>query len=147
MISDKVAVTGSLDIILFDSVGDVKIKLQKHNLVVDSGLEFICSRMVSSSDAAMSHMGVGSNSSTPTSADSSLQAQVGTRASLDITNASGATVVYRGVFGSSQSVGTLREAGIFNAASGGTMLCRAVFPAIEKSSDDTLVIRWTISIS
>lgn len=147
MIADKLTVTGSLDIFLFDAAGDIKLELQKHNLVVDSGLEFICSRMVSGSDAVMSHMGVGSNSSTPTSADSSLQDQVGTRASLDISSASGTTVVYRGVFGSSQNVGTLREAGIFSAASSGVMLCRAVFPAIEKSSDDTLVIRWTISIS
>ena len=147
MIADRVSVTGSLDITLFDSAGNVKVELREHNLVVNSGLQFICSRMVSGSDGAMSHMGVGSNSSTPTSADASLQAQVGTRASLDIANASGATVLYRGVFEASQSVGTLREAGIFNAASGGTMLCRAVFPAIEKSSDDTLVIRWTISIS
>ena len=43
-------------------------------------------------------------------------------------------------------VAALREAGIFNAASSGTMLARAVYANIDKQAGDTLTITWTVTI-
>jgi hypothetical protein len=43
--------------------------------------------------------------------------------------------------------GAISEAGIFNASSGGTMLCRTVFPVVNKQASDTIAITWTITIS
>jgi hypothetical protein len=42
--------------------------------------------------------------------------------------------------------GALTEAGIFNAGSGGTMLSRVVFSAINKGAADSLTISWTITV-
>ena len=38
---------------------------------------------------------------------------------------------------------TIPEAGVFNAASAGTMYSRATFTAINKGAADTLQITWT----
>ena len=41
----------------------------------------------------------------------------------------------------------IKEAGIFNAATGGTMLARTTFAVINKGTDDTVSISWTITVS
>lgn len=41
---------------------------------------------------------------------------------------------------------SLTEAGIFNAASAGTMLCRTVFPVINKGVNDTMTVTWTVNL-
>jgi hypothetical protein len=40
----------------------------------------------------------------------------------------------------------ITEAGIFDAETGGSMLCRTVFPVVTKMAADTITITWTISI-
>ena len=39
------------------------------------------------------------------------------------------------------------EAGVFNASSSGTMLCRTVFPVVNKGADDTMSVTWTITLT
>jgi len=41
----------------------------------------------------------------------------------------------------------LTEAGILNSVTGGTLLCRTVFAAVNKGANDTLQITWTVSIA
>jgi len=41
----------------------------------------------------------------------------------------------------------ITEAGIFNAASSGDMLCRTVFAVLNKAAADSMVITWTITLS
>ena len=45
------------------------------------------------------------------------------------------------------ATGAVTEAGIFNAASGGTMLCRTVFSVVNKGADDSLSVTWTITLT
>ena len=61
--------------------------------------------------------------------------------------ASSNTVIYSAGFGLGVGTGAITEAGIFNAASSGTMLCRTVFSVINKGILDSMVITWTITIS
>ena len=39
------------------------------------------------------------------------------------------------------------EAGIFNAATSGTMLCHVIFPVVNKQADDTMSVTWTITLT
>jgi hypothetical protein len=39
------------------------------------------------------------------------------------------------------------EAGIFNALTGGDMLCRTVFPVVNKGADDTMSVTWTVTLN
>jgi hypothetical protein len=41
----------------------------------------------------------------------------------------------------------ITEAGVFNAASAGTMYSRATFTAINKGAADTLQITWTYTLT
>jgi len=43
--------------------------------------------------------------------------------------------------------GAITEAGIFNASSSGTMLCRVVFSALNLTSTDSISVDWTITLS
>ena len=45
------------------------------------------------------------------------------------------------------STGAITEAGIFNALTAGTMLCRTTFPVVNKAAGDSIVITWVVTIS
>ena len=47
----------------------------------------------------------------------------------------------------STGTGAITEAGILNAGSGGTLLCRTVFSVVNKASSDSMTITWTVTIS
>ena len=55
--------------------------------------------------------------------------------------------VYVSAFEAGDATGAVTEAGIFNAASGGDMLCRTVFSVVNKAADDTMSVTWTITLS
>ena len=61
-------------------------------------------------------------------------------------------VQYVATFAANVATGPLNEAGIFNATTAGTMLCRTVFGGgssgvINKGANDTLTITWKITVS
>jgi len=167
---------GSVDIKVYGPDGEVKDSRYIPNLVVQSGKTFIATRMLGSGgDSArdtstltscMSHMAIGTSNTSAASSDTSLAAEVVvdgdiaaySRASLSTSSYSTGIVTYVATFGTnnpertdSSNTTAITEAGIFNSsntqASGGTMLCRTTFNAVNKGNDDTLQITWTITIS
>jgi hypothetical protein len=56
-------------------------------------------------------------------------------------------VTYVATFSAGTGTGAVVEAGIFNAASAGTMLCRTVFAVVNKGVDDAMTITWQITVS
>lgn len=146
MIKDSLKATGKLVLSLYDKNNNVKKVVEVPNLVVTTGLNFIASRMVGTTSAVMSHMAVGSTNTTANTSQISLQAEV-SREALIGALATGSTITYNATFGPGSGTGTLVEAGVFNAPTGGTMLCRTVFPAIVKEVDDILTINWLVTIS
>jgi len=143
--SKNVKVTGHLKIQKYDPVGQLIQELEVPNLVVTVGKEHIASRMVGTASASMSHMGVGSNSTSPVVSNTSLVSQLG-RVELDDITVNGALIIYSATFGPTVATGSLTEAGIFNASTGGTMLCRTTFPVVTKQATETIAITWTVSI-
>ena len=138
--------TGKLDIILKDSDGNIKQELHVPNLVVKVGKNFIASRMVGTSSPAMSHMAIGTNTTAPESANTSLGKEIA-RVALDSATAAANTVSYSATFPAGTGSGAITEAGIFNAASSGTLLCRTTFAVVSKSDSDSLTIKWNVTIS
>lgn len=147
MITDQIKIRGNLDIVIRDGNGEVKETRKERNLVVTAGLGFIASRMKDTTDSAMSHMAVGSDSTAAAAGNTDLGSILGSREALDSTTVSGATVTYVSSFEAGDGTGAITEAGIFNAATGGTMLCRTVFSTVNKAADDTMTITWTITLS
>lgn len=137
---------GTLKIVLQDESGQVKDTREIPNLVVTVGKTFIASRMVGTASAIMSHMAVGSSSTAPAAGDTVLGSELG-RVALTSGTSSGAVATYVATFGTGVGTGAIVEAGIFNAASAGTLLCHTTFAVVNKGANDTMTITWTVTIS
>ena len=142
---DTFSVKGNLKIVLTDANGDVKDTRELKNLVVTAGKSHIASRMASNTAVIMSHLAVGTTNTTATVGQTTLVAEID-RVPLDSSSVSGATVQYQATLPAGNATGSLKEAGIFNASSNGTMLCRTVFSPLVKASDDTVVIVWDVTV-
>jgi hypothetical protein len=150
MIHENLKLTGQLNIVLKDKDGNVKDEREVKNLVVNAGLGYITSRMVGTAKAVMSHMALGSGTTAAAAGQTDLVTILGAREVLDSTTISGAnnqSVVYVSSFEAGDATGAVTEAGIFNALTGGDMLCRTVFSVVNKGADDTLAVTWTITLS
>ena len=95
---------------------------------------------------AMSHMAIGTGSTAAAAGDSALGAEAG-RVALTSTTVSSNEVAYVATFGAGTGTGAITEAGILNASSSGTLLCRTVFSVVNKGSADSMTITWTVTVS
>jgi hypothetical protein len=150
MINENLKLRGDVNIVLRDKDGNVKDEREIKNLVVNAGLAYIASRMVGTAKAVMSHMGLGAGTTAAGAAQTDLVSMLGAREALDSTTIAGvnsAKVVYVSSFEAGDATGAVTEAGIFNAAVGGDMLCRTVFAVVNKAADDTMTVTWTITLN
>lgn len=147
-IQDNIKMTGRLNIVLTDADGNVKDQREVDNLVVTVGKSYVASRMKDATATAMSHMSVGTTSTAPAVGDTALGAEIASsRTALTSTTVTTNSVAYVCTFGTGVGTGAIVEAGIFNAASAGTMLCRTTFSVINKGASDTLTITWTVTVN
>lgn len=116
------------------------------NLVVTVGLQHIADQMSDQGNAAMTHMAVGTGTTAAAASDTALVTELD-RNVLDSTTQSGAGVIYVAAWAAGDGTGALTEAGIFNQASGGVMLCRTVFSVKNKGAGDSMTLTWTITFS
>ena len=116
------------------------------NLIVTSGKVWAANMLTAGTGTVMSHMAVGSNSTTPTLTDTTLNTEI-TRVTLQTAggSVSGSTITFTAVFGAGIGTGTWAEAGVFNAASAGTMFNRATFSSFTKGAGDQVTIVWTVT--
>lgn len=145
MLNDQLKVTGDVVVEITGADGQVKDRREIKNLVVSTGKTYIAGRIVGT-PTAMSHMSVGSNSTAAATGDTALGAELG-RVALGSSASSGAVVTYTASFPAGTGTGAVVEAGIFNASSAGTMLCRTVFAVVNKGADDAMSITWAITVS
>jgi hypothetical protein len=100
---------------------------------------------------AMSHMAVGSGSVAAAAGNTALGSELGrvtlTSTTIVTTSVTNDAVQYVATFNAGTGTGAVTEAGILNAASAGTMLCRTVFAVINKGALDTLTITWKVTVA
>jgi len=146
-IQSFVPITGEVFLELLDENGELKMEQRVHNLVVDAGENHIADQLSSSpGGAAMGWMAIGTGSTAAAFGDTALGAEVDRNALTSRTDSVN-VVTYVGTWAAGDGTNSaLREAGIFNAASTGTMLARAVYSNIDKQAGDTLTITWTVTI-
>ena len=148
MIIDNLEITGALQISLNN-----EIVHQCDNLVVTAGKNWVANRFKDDGGGftqlgEMTHMAVGSGSAAAAVGNTALGTELNR---IALTTAGGtvsnATVQYDATWSDAIGALAIEEAGIFNAASGGDMLARTVFAIINKGTDDTVSISWTITVS
>lgn len=145
-INEQLSIKGQVTIIKYDIDGNITDKRIIPNMVVTNGKAFIASRMVGTTATVMTHMGIGTGATDPLVTQSELVAQTSARIALS-TSVSGSAITYVATFGAGVSTGSIQEAGIFNALTAGTMLCRTKFPVVVKAVGDSIVITWVITVS
>jgi hypothetical protein len=146
--NEKIVATGTLKITVTAPDGSVKQEQEVKNLVVTTGLGYIASRMKDATATAMSHMAIGTGTSAAAAGNTTLGTE-SARVALASTNVTANAVAYAATFpaGTPASLTAITEAGIFNASSGGTMLCRTVFSVVNKDVGDTMSITWTVTMA
>jgi hypothetical protein len=142
---DNIKVTGDVSIVLRGPDGQIKQQQEIKNLVVTTGKNFIAGRMTGTS-TVMSHMAIGSSSTAAANGDTTLGSELG-RVALSSGTTSGAVTTYSATFPAGTGTGAVVEAGILNAASAGTMLCRTTFSVVNKGANDTITVTWQVTIS
>tara|TARA_R100001377_G_scaffold82618_1_gene63193 strand:- start:565 stop:1002 length:438 start_codon:yes stop_codon:yes gene_type:complete len=145
MINDGFNITGRLQIEL-----NGKVVRDIDNLVTTAGKAFVAASMLkttSNSPAAMTHMALGTDTTNPAVADTTLGTELSGRVSLTSAAVSNNVVTYIATFAAGVSTGAIVEAGIFNASSGGTLLCHTEFAVVNKGSADAITITWTVTVS
>lgn len=145
MLQDSLKVTGDVLVEITGADGTLKDRREIKNLVVTTGKEFIAARMVGT-PTEMSHMAIGAGTAAAAAGDTALGSELG-RVSLASDSASGAVVTYTASFPAGTGTGAVTEAGVLNAGTGGTMLCRTVFAVVNKGADDAMSITWQITVS
>jgi hypothetical protein len=144
-------IKGRLTVEHRNAAGQVVNTFEVDNLVVTDGKQHIASRLGDASPpTAMSHMAIGSDSTTAAITQEALISELGrvglTSTTVNVT-ANNSTVTYAATFPAGTGTGNVYEAGVFNASSSGVMLCRTTFPLVTKQSGDTIAITWVVTVS
>lgn len=99
-------------------------------------------------DAILTHGAVGTGSTAPTAADTTLETEVERNARVSVDKSTSNIIVASLEITSTEANGsTLTETGWFNAASTGTMWVRNLVNAINKTSDVQLFLDTQITIT
>jgi hypothetical protein len=145
-IQENLKPTGLVKVVHTSASGEILNEFAVKNLVVTSGKNYIASRIKDATATAMTHMAIGTGSTGALAANTTLGTEGG-RVTLSDTVVSTNTVTYTATFPAGTGTGAVTEAGVFNGSSGGTMLCRTTFPAVNKAAGDSIAITWVVTVS
>lgn len=143
---DTLKMKGELHVVVRDEDGQVKQSFTVPNLVVTAGKTYIASRIVSAATTVMTHMAIGTATTTPAVANTTLGTEAG-RVTLASFTSSTNQVTATATFPAGTGTGAITEAGIFNATPAGIMLCRTTFPVVNKAAGDSIAITWVVTVS
>ena len=138
MVNDNLSLTGALTIALND-----EIVTETGNLVVTAGKNWVAQRM-NDVNTVMTHMAVGTGTTDAAAGQTALVSE-NDRNALTSTTVTNNTIIYVATWVAGDATAALTEAGVFDAASGGDMLCRTKFNVVNKAAADS--ITWTITVS
>lgn len=137
--------TGKLSIKKYDKDLNLIEEIDIPNLIVNTGKSYVAERMISNTTDIMSNMAVGDGSGVVTVSDVGLVSEKA-RVILSSSSRTNTNITYTATFLAGVATGAINEAGIFNASTAGTMLCRTTFPVITKAVGDSIAISWTVTV-
>lgn len=148
------AFEGTFEIVVLDKDNNVKQKITHHNRIVDSGLELIASLIAGEDNdpqfiSRPTHCAIGSDNKQVASSDKALGNEV-YRKQFDKVVRTNNNVEFTTTFLPSEpnlQRCRIQEIALFNSDSEGTMFNRCVFSQINKYIDDTLIVRYTITLN
>jgi len=153
---ESIELRGQLSLALIDREGRTVMSQRASNLVVTTGREMVANLFSGIKIDPVNFVAVGTGEKISEEGDQTLVSQLGNRKALLVFNPSldlvtagkGADTrkkITRTVeLDFNEANGELREAGLFNAAEGGIMYNRVVFPTVTKTDSFKLTLVWEI---
>ncbi len=147
MIEQTLKMKGSAEIIVVGPDGKIKSRVQNDNLIVTVGKSFLATWLAagSHSNAFMPYTAVGSGTTSPVSGDTTLETEVARVGNSP--SASSNVLTLAVTFSPGVATGAITEAGLFSAASSGSMFSRVVFSVQNILAGDSLIVNWSVTLS
>lgn len=150
-LGEGVTASGLVKVRLFKPFEPHPIReFQEGNLITSDGLSEMADAFSGVSDG-VTHMATGSDNTAASVSDTALGSEAYRDSVTQYQRTGSGGVTYNLFIGAASANGTIiREAGLFDAASNGTLIARVVFDAVDeinKTSSITAQISWTITFS
>lgn len=151
--NDIIKMKGYIEMELRNGIdGSLISRSEERNVIVTAGrswvLQQICSSVISTAQS-INNMAVGTGTTAPATSDTGLGSEtlrksIGTFTTTNLTSNPPSWLAAVS-FATNEANTTLGEVGLFNSTSGGTLLGRATFTTVNKTTSNTLSISYTVS--
>jgi hypothetical protein len=140
---EGIKITGKILIELRGPDGKLKDRREVQNVVTNTGRQAIIDRLQGNTPAICNFIAIGTGATAAVAADTTLQTEVARSPSgTTLTQPDAYTDRCVDTFAAGTGTGNITEAGRFNASSGGTMMGRQTFTAVNKTASDSLQVTY-----
>lgn len=148
MIDENMQLQGAMTLIVRRASGDIET-VHKDNIIVNVGFDFIADAIGKSASrpSVMGFIALGTGTTAAAASQSALVSELDRNAATYAHTTGTKAFSFTADFPAGDGTGAITEAGVFNAASGGIMLDRVVFPVVNKGADDSLTAVFTFTMS
>lgn len=148
MIDETMQLQGAMTLIVRRAYGDIET-VHKDNIIVNVGFDFIADAIGKSASrpSVMGFIALGTGTTAAAASQSALVSELDRNAATYAHTVGTKAFSFTADFAAGDATGAITEAGVFNAASGGIMLDRVVFPVVNKGADDSLTAVFTFTMS
>ncbi|MDI9234730.1 MULTISPECIES: hypothetical protein [Limnohabitans] len=148
MIDETMQLQGAMTLIVRRASGDIET-VHKDNIIVNVGFDFIADAIGKSASrpSVMGFIALGTGTTAAAASQSALVSELDRNAATYAHTTGTKAFSFTADFPAGDGTGAITEAGVFNAASGGIMLDRVVFPVVNKGADDSLTAVFTFTMS
>lgn len=148
MIDETMQLQGAMTLIVRRASGDVET-VHKDNIIVNVGFDFIADAIGKSASrpSVMGFIALGTGTTAAAASQLALVSELDRNAATYAHTTGTKAFSFTADFPAGDGTGAITEAGVFNAASGGIMLDRVVFPVVNKGADDSLTAVFTFTMS
>lgn len=157
MKEEKVGLSGWIEIKHRDKDGNLIQEIVTPNCLTNAGFAEVAGLITAdqaSNHTAFDYIAIGTGTTAPSASDTQLEAEItdaggarkaatGTRTTVNVENDTMQLVATFNFTGSK----SVTESGVFNASSGGVMLCRQTFSAINVANGDSLEVTWKVTVA
>ena len=145
-LAEQIALTGNVVITVNDvATGKMIARMKRKNLVVLAGRNLVRD-LLNGPTQYVTHLAVGTSATAISSTQTALVAEVFRDQITQRITSDGQLRLKYYLSSTSANGNTLQEAGLFNAASAGTMFARVATVAIAKTASITITYDWSINI-
>lgn len=146
--NESLKLKGSFSLEIKHADGSVEVR-RKDNMIVNAGFDFVANAIGAPENrpAVMGFTAVGTGTTAVAAGQTALVTELARKAATYSHTANTKVFTFSTYFGRGEATGAITEAGICNAASGGTFLDRVTFAVVNKAADDELTTNFEFTMS